>query len=85
MKMLAMSALTLAALSIGPVSAAPIQQTAAKTSNSPYVGCSLSGSAVNGCRNVLNFKTYYECRSNRMERGWNDIESSYYCRALDLK
>jgi hypothetical protein len=84
MKMLATSALTLAALSIAPVSAAPIN-VAAKTGSSPSVGCSLSGSAVQNCRNVLNFKTYYECRSNRMERGWNDIESSYYCRALDLK
>jgi len=67
------------------VSAAPIQQAVAKTSNSPSVGCSLSGAAVDGCRNVLNFKTYYECRSSRMERSWTDAESSYYSRALDLK
>jgi hypothetical protein len=82
--MLAVSALTLASLSIAPVSAAPIN-VAAKTGGSPPVGCSLSGAAVQGCRNVLNFKTFYECQSNRVERGWTGVESSYYCRALDLK
>jgi len=35
--------------------------------------------------NVLGFKTFYECQSNRMERGWTSVESSYSCRALDLK
>ncbi|HEX9210191.1 MAG TPA: hypothetical protein VF901_06755 [Bradyrhizobium sp.] len=85
MKMLATStALTLATLSIAPVSAAPVAA-AAKTGGGPFVGCSLSGSAVQNCRNVLNFKSYDECRNNRMERGWTGVESGYYCRALDLK
>jgi hypothetical protein len=84
MKVSVLLVLALATLSIAPANAAPLNGTT-KTSNTAYVGCSLSGAAVQNCRNVLNFKTYYECRSNRMERGWNDIESSYYCRALDLK
>jgi hypothetical protein len=60
--MLAWSVLTLAASSIEPASAAPINATA-KTGIGP--ACFLSGSAV--------------------QRGWNDVESSYYCQALDLK
>jgi hypothetical protein len=43
-------------------SAAPINATA-KTGIGP--ACFLSGSAVQNCRNVLNFKTYYECRRQR--------------------
>jgi len=35
----------------------------------PWVGCFLSGAAVQTCRNVLGFKTFYECQSGRMERG----------------
>ena len=84
MKTLAMSALALVSLSIAPLSAAPIK-VAAQTSTGAWVGCSLSGAAVSNCRNVLGFKSFYECQSNRMERGWTSIESSYYCRALDLK
>jgi hypothetical protein len=60
--MLAWSVLTLAASSIEPASAAPINATA-KTGIGP--ACFLSGSAVQNCRNVLNFKTYYECRRQR--------------------
>jgi hypothetical protein len=71
-------------MSIGPLSAAPIK-VAAQTGNGPWVGCPLSGVAVQNCRNVLGFKSFYECQSNRMERGWTSVESSYYCRALDLK
>ncbi|MCK1280262.1 hypothetical protein IVB46_34080 [Bradyrhizobium sp. 61] len=84
MKTLAMSALILATLSIAPVSAAPIGP-AAHLNPNQRPGCSLSGGAVANCKNVLNFKSYYECRSNRMERGWTGVESGYYCRALDLK
>jgi hypothetical protein len=79
-----LSAIAFAVLSIAPANTAPVDA-AAKTSNGPGVGCSLSGAAVANCRNVLGFKSYYECRDNRLERGWNGTESSYYCRALDLK
>ena len=84
MKTLAMSALILATLSIAPVSAAPIGS-AAHLNPNQGPGCSLSGAAVANCKNVLNFKSYYECRSNRMERGWTGVESGYYCWALDFK
>ncbi|TQF27875.1 hypothetical protein UNPF46_29405 [Bradyrhizobium sp. UNPF46] len=40
---------------------------------------------VQNCRSVLGFKTFFECQSNRMERGWTSVESSYHCRALDLR
>ncbi|GMP00614.1 hypothetical protein [Bradyrhizobium sp. TM239] len=88
MKTLAMSVLALVSMSIVPSSAAPIKvaaQTSNGPGNAPWVGCSLSGAAVQNCRNVLGFKSFFECQSNRMERGWTSVESSYYCRALDLK
>jgi len=84
MKTLAMSVVALVAMSIAPVSAAPIK-VAAQTSNSSGVQCSLSSGVGHNCRNVLNFKTFYECQTNRMERGWTSIESSNYCRTLDVK
>ncbi|MGL9617174.1 hypothetical protein QRQ56_04165 [Bradyrhizobium sp. U531] len=88
MKTLTMSALALVSMSIVPLSAAPIRVAAQAGNGSgsgSWVGCSLSGAAVQNCRNVLGFKTFFECQSNRMERGWTSVESSYYCRALDLK
>ncbi len=45
MKTLAVSALAVVSMSIGPLSAAPIK-VAAQTGNGPWVGCSLSGAAV---------------------------------------
>jgi hypothetical protein len=85
MKTLAMTAFALVAMSIAPVSAAPLK-VATQTSNGPgVVECSLSNAAGRNCRNVLNFKTFYECQANRMERGWTGIESSNYCRAVNLK
>ena len=58
---------------------------AAQTSARPYVGCSLPSSAVQNCRNVLNFKSCDECHSDRMERGWTGAESGADGKALDLK
>ncbi|MGY4506550.1 hypothetical protein ACVIN2_000004 [Bradyrhizobium sp. USDA 3650] len=84
MKTLAMSAFALVSMSIVPLSAAPLK-VAAETSNDPRVQCSLSSGVGHNCRNVLNFKTFYECQTNRMERGWTSIESSNYCRTLDVK
>ena len=84
MKTLAMSAFALVAMSITPVNAEPIK-VAAETSNGARVQCSLSSGVGHNCRNVLNFKTFYECQTNRMERGWTSIESSNYCRTLDVK
>jgi len=84
MKSSMISALALVSMSIAPVSAAPIK-VAAQTNNGSGVQCSLSSGVGHNCRNVLNFKTFYECQTNRMERGWTSIESSNYCRTLDLK
>ena len=84
MKTLAVSAFALVAMSIVSAGAAPLK-VAAQTSNAGGVQCSLSSGVGHNCRNVLNFKTFYECQTNRMERGWTSIESSNYCRTLDVK
>ena len=60
-------------------------QTSFKYGNQPWNGCS-SGSGEFGfsatCRNVGNYKTYFECKEARRFLGARPVESWWYCSSL---
>ena len=59
-------------------------QTSFKYGNQPWNGCSWANgfnlSAT--CRNVHNFKTYFECREYGLLLAWKDTEIYLYCSSL---
>lgn len=60
-------------------------QTSFKYGNQPWNGCSGSSgdfTLSTTCRNVLNFKTYQECRETGMFLGWRPYEVWWYCSSL---
>ena len=59
--------------------------TSFKYRNQPWNGCSLSGAEFGfsaTCRNVRNYKTYYECRDTTMFVGWRQNDAWWYCSSL---
>jgi len=59
-------------------------QTSFKSGNQPWNGCSL-GAGFNfsaTCRNIRNFKTYFECREYGFFLAWRDTEIWWYCSSL---
>jgi hypothetical protein len=58
-------------------------QTSFKYGNAPWNGCSGSADIFSPtCRNVRNFKTYYECRDHGLFVGWRNNEIWWYCSSL---
>lgn len=58
-------------------------QTSFKYGNAPWNGCSTTGDIFSAtCRNVRNFKTYYECRDHGLFVGWRNNEIWWYCSSL---
>jgi hypothetical protein len=58
-------------------------QTSFKYGNAPWNGCSTTGDIFSAtCRNVRNFKTYFECRDNGLFLGWRPAEVWWYCSSL---
>jgi len=60
-------------------------QTSFKYGNQPWNGC--SGSAADfgfsaTCRNVRNYKTYFECTDTTRFLGWRDTDAWWYCSSL---
>jgi hypothetical protein len=59
-------------------------QTSFKYGNQPWNGCSTAAefgfSAT--CRNVRNYKTYYECRDTGLFLGWRNNDVWWYCSSL---
>ena len=61
-------------------------QSSFKTEKEPWHGCSLSsGTWLQCCRNVGNYKTYNECREAGLLTGWRVNEVPWYCSSLALK
>jgi hypothetical protein len=59
--------------------------TSFKYGNQPWNGCSVSGADFGSsttCRNVRNYKTYYECRDTTMFVGWRQNDAWWYCSSL---
>jgi hypothetical protein len=57
--------------------------TSFKYGNAPWNGCSGSGDVISPtCRNVRNYKTYFECMDNGVLLGWRNAESWWYCSSL---
>jgi len=59
--------------------------TSFKYGNQPWNGCSTSSgdfTLSTTCRNVLNFKTYEECRETGMFLAWRQFEVWWYCSSL---
>jgi hypothetical protein len=57
--------------------------TSFRTGNAPWVGCSGSGDLFSTtCRNVRNYKTYFECRDGGMFLGWRNNDVWWYCSSL---
>jgi hypothetical protein len=60
-------------------------QSSFKSAKEPWHGCSLSsGSWLQFCRNVGNYKTYNECYDAGLTTGWRPNEAGGYCRALAM-
>jgi hypothetical protein len=60
-------------------------QSSFKSAKEPWHGCSLSsGSWLQFCRNVGNYKTYNECFDAGLTTGWRPLEAGGYCRALAM-
>ena len=60
-------------------------QTSFKYGNQPWNGCSTTGGEFNfsaTCRNVGNYKTYFECKEARRFLGARPVESWWYCSSL---
>jgi hypothetical protein len=58
-------------------------QTSFKHGNAPWNGCSASSGVFSPtCRNVRNFKSYFECRDYGRFLGWRDNEVWGYCTSL---
>ena len=60
-------------------------QTSFKYGNQPWNGCSTTGGEFNfsaTCRNVGNYKTYFECKDARMFVGARHNEAWWYCSSL---
>ena len=60
-------------------------QTSFKYGNQPWNGCSTTGGEFNfsaTCRNVGNYKTYFECKDTRMFLGARNSEAWWYCSSL---
>ena len=56
-----------------------------KYRNQPWNGCSVSGAEFgfsNTCRNVRNYKTYYECKDTTQFLGWRNADAWWYCSSL---
>jgi hypothetical protein len=56
-----------------------------KYGNQPWNGCSVSGAEFgfsNTCRNVRNYKTYYECKDTTQFLGWRNADAWWYCSSL---
>lgn len=56
-----------------------------KYGNQPWNGCSGSGAEFgfsNTCRNVRNYKTYYECKDTTQFLGWRNADAWWYCSSL---
>jgi len=60
-------------------------QSSSKTEKEPWHGCSLSsGTWLQFCRNVGNYKTYNECFDAGLTTGWRPNEAGGYCRVLAM-
>ena len=60
-------------------------QTSFKYGNQPWNGCSGSGAEFGfstTCRNVRNYKTYYECKDTTQFLGWRNNDAWWYCSSL---
>jgi hypothetical protein len=60
-------------------------QTSFKYGNQPWNGCSTTGGEFNfspTCRNVGNYKTYFECKDTRQFLGARPSEAWWYCSSL---
>jgi hypothetical protein len=60
-------------------------QTSFKYGNQPWNGCSGSGAEFGlsvTCRNVRNYKTYYECKDTTQFLGWRNSDAWWYCSSL---
>ena len=58
-------------------------QTSFKHGNQPWNGCSTTGDIFSTtCRNVRNYKTYYECRDTTMFVGWRQNDAWWHCSSL---
>ena len=59
--------------------------TSFKYRNQPWNGCSTTAGEFNfsaTCRNVRNYKTYYECKDTTMFLGWRNNDAWWYCSSL---
>jgi hypothetical protein len=59
--------------------------TSFKHGNQPWIGCSTSSGSFmlsTTCGNVLNFKTYEECRETGMFLAWRQFEVWWYCSSV---
>ncbi len=59
--------------------------TSFKYRNQPWNGCSGSGAEFgfsNTCRNVRNFRTYFECKDTSQFLGWRNADAWWYCSSL---
>jgi hypothetical protein len=60
-------------------------QTSFKYGNQPWNGCSASGADFGfsaTCRNVRNYKTYFECKDTSQFLGWRNSDAWRYCSSL---
>ena len=60
-------------------------QTSFKYGNQPWNGCSGSGAEFGHsatCRNVRNYKTYFECKDTTQFLGWRNADAWWYCSSL---
>ena len=58
-------------------------QSSFKYGNQPWNGCSTTGDIFSTtCRNVRNFKTYFECRDHGLFLAWRNAEVWWYCSSL---
>jgi hypothetical protein len=60
-------------------------QTSFKYGNQPWNGCSTTGGEFNfsaTCRNIGNYKTYFECKDARLLVGARHNEAWWYCSSL---
>jgi hypothetical protein len=60
-------------------------QSSFKSGNEPWHGCSVSsGSYLQSCRNIGNYKSYDECYDAGLTTGWRVNEASVYCTVLAI-
>jgi hypothetical protein len=60
-------------------------QSSFKYGNQPWNGCSGSGAEFGlsvTCRNVRNYKTYFECKDTTQFLGWRNSDAWWYCSSL---